>query len=167
MVLILYFIAATLFTCSDSLFDTYQKKINASLKSVFERSEYDFKDVAYDDGELKEVLYQGEPLGLLLVAEVPTCNLGGCQIKTYDDKINYESFDLLVILDHSDNILLIKTLDYYSDFGYEITSKKYLKKFVGKSTCAFSKKVDGIDAISGATVSCFALENALSVLCER
>lgn len=104
----------------------------------------------------------------ILISQVAACSLGGCSALSEKNKtLSSEYFDLLVILDKDKNIEYLKILDYFSDYGYEVTSKRYLKKFKNKNVCSFFEETDGIDAISGATVSSQALEYTLSLLCDQ
>ncbi|MBT8233664.1 MAG: FMN-binding protein [Bacteroidia bacterium] len=106
--------------------------------------------------------------GHILIAEVAACNLGGCSsFENVKKDKNSEYFDLLLILNKEEEIVTIKILDYFSDYGYEITSKNYLKKYLGKQPCDFKNEIDGIDAISGATISSYALEGMISTMCEK
>jgi len=85
---------------------------------------------------------------------------------TKQDQLNSEYYDLSVFVDANKTIQSIKVLDYFSDYGYEITSKRYLKKYVGKTLCDFSTKSDLVDGISGATMSYNGLVNSLIEFCE-
>lgn len=167
MVLVTKLILFILLSSSTSLFETYHKEINSTIKGLFKGEQIDYQDKPYPFGEIREILIGGQNAGYLLISEVATCNLGGCQIKGSNENLDSESFDMLVVISPNNEVLSIKILDYFSDYGYEITARKYLKKFIGKNICDFSKKVDGIDGISGATISCNALENSLSLLCEH
>ncbi len=113
------------------------------------------------------IINQGAEKLELILAEVAACKLGGCAtFAKVSDELASEYFDLLIILDANNKILDLKILDYFSDYGYEVNSKRYLKKFIGKSPCIFENGNDNIDAISGATISSMALEGTLSLLCK-
>ncbi len=75
----------------------------------------------------------------------------------------FEKFDLMVVVDPSNKIRLIRILKYRSEFGSEITNKKWLAQFYNKpeSTFVFRKN---IDAISGATFSSQGLINEINTL---
>ena len=152
---------------SDILFEQYQKQIQKEVSKTLDLKDLHYFNVDFEFGDLKQVISNTEVVAFVLVSEVASCHLGGCA--AISDNINGESeyFDMLVIMDTNRSILKIKILDYFSDYGYEITSKKYLKKFEGKKVCDFSTKIDGIDGISGATISSYALENCLDLLCQH
>jgi len=146
----------------------YQKKIDKCIAKSLEISKFDLNRIKYDNGELYKIESGNKVKGILLISEVASCNLGGCP--AYDKIKNAkasEYFDLMVIMDPSKQIKEVRILDYFSDYGYEVTSRSYLKKFRGKEICLFSSQNDGIDVVSGATVSSYALEGALSVLCDH
>ncbi len=165
--MVLIYIYFALFLPVTDLFTAYEKEIDATLRKLYTFDKIEYRDISYSLGEYKEIIIENTLSGYLFIAEIETCNLGGCQIKDLSINVDTESFDMLVVLNPSKEIRSIKILDYYSDYGYEITSRKYLKKFIGKPICDFSRKIDGIDAISGATISCTSLENSLSFLCEQ
>ncbi len=103
----------------------------------------------------------------LIIASIFTCNLGGCTAEQAyaKSKSSQEYFDLVLELS-DDKISKIKVLQYFSDYGYEISSKNYLKKYIGRSICDFTLSNTEVDIISGATISCDALQYFLGSLCD-
>lgn len=148
----------------------YQKQIDKQIKKVLSlESGYNVDSIEATD--LQVVKSYGKDIAYLLVTEVAACHLGGCvsplQLETMKNSgLGSEYFDALILIDLDHRILKIKILDYFSDYGYEINSKRYLKRFEGKQVCEFSAKTDGIDAISGATISSMALESVIGNLCQ-
>jgi len=153
--------------------DKYSKEVRKSIKKEFGLTDYILtKD---NTNPNLSTLRSGDDItGYVLVSEVAACHLGGC-VPSFDTSadlvkkevsLGSEYFDVLVILSPEKEIRKIKILNYFSDYGYEVTSKNYLKKFQSKSVCDFSNGRDGIDAISGATISSMALEGILGELCE-
>lgn len=63
-------------------------------------------------------------------------------------------------------ILNIKVLNYFSDYGYEMTSNRYLKQYRTKKLCQFAENPALVDGISGATISCIALVMSLEEFCD-
>jgi len=152
------------------LYEKYEKTIHKVISKTFDAqdSNISFVEIPYELGCLKKVKKNSEDIGYLFISEVAACNLGGCNsFEKIKESASSEYFDLLLILDNQKNIKQIKILDYFSDYGYEITSKRYLKKFKGKNICTFSNQNDDIDAISGATISSYALEGSLDLLCQQ
>jgi len=154
------------------LISKYSKEVRKAIKKEFGLTDYQL--VPESNSKLTS-LKNGESLtGYLFVSEVAACHLGGC-VPNYDASselidnevsLGSEYFDVLVVLTPEKEIKKIKILNYFSDYGYEVTSKNYLKKFQGKTVCDFYSGSDEIDAISGATISSMALEGILGELCE-
>jgi len=104
----------------------------------------------------------------LFIKEVKACSLNGCIAKTKskEDKIGSEYYDISVLTDSDKKILSIKVLDYFSDYGYQITSKRYLKKYKHLNLCDFNSTIPKVDGISGATISYNGLINSLIEFCN-
>jgi len=153
--------------------EKYAKAIKKAVKKEFGLTDYRLvKDE--NNKSLSGLIVDGKLEGYILASEVAACHLGGCA-PSYNTTaahlekelaLGSEYFDVLVLLTPEKLIKKIKILNYFSDYGYEVTSKNYLNKFQSKSVCAFASSEDGIDAISGATISSMALEGILGDLCD-
>jgi len=173
LALLILLMAASVQNDETPLITKYSKEVHKSIKKACGLSEY---ELVTDDNyvDLSLIMDGDVHQGYIYVAEVAACHLGGCvpsindASELFDKEVSLgsEYFDVLVILTPEKWIKKIKILNYFSDYGYEVTSKNYLKKFQEKSVCAFSTGDDGIDAISGATISSMALEGALAQLCD-
>ena len=144
--------------------DNYLRQLKKCVKSSLHVDHPIIKPLT-PRNDIVQIFDQENLIGYALVSEVASCKLGGCQSTNNVSHVQSEYFDLMVILDKTKSIVEIKVLDYFSDYGYEISSKKYLKKFIGKDVCLFAQKNDNIDAISGATVSSNAIESQIASLC--
>jgi len=165
--MVLIWIIASLCFQSNVLLNKYEKAADTELKKNLSIKDYKLNPLNFKGDELYVITSKNEKIGYLLLSEVAACNIGGCpSYKAVEKNASSEYFDMLTILDPDGQIISIKILDYFSDYGYEITSKKYLRKFYGHKVCAISKNEDGVDAISGATISSFALEAKLGQLCD-
>lgn len=152
---------------ADSLLNRYQNSAQKAVKKSLSVDDYSLIQKEFHGGELYTIQSKDQAIGYLLLSEVAACNLGGCpSYKTVEQDVSSEYFDLMTVLDKDSKILSIKILDYFSDYGYEITSKKYLKKFYGYTACDINQDKDEVDAISGATISSYALEGKLGQLCK-
>ena len=157
---------ASLFCSSPSLLDKYEKPATKEIKKKLSLKAYEFERLSFEEGELYAIKVDDKSVAYILLSEVAACNLGGCpSYKAVEQDASSEYFDLMTIIDNHSKIISIKILDYFSDYGYEITSKKYLRKFNGYKVCTISNGNDDVDAISGATISSFALEAKLGQLC--
>jgi hypothetical protein len=79
------------------------------------------------------------------------CKIGGCNINA-ENSDEFEVFYLYSLYNIKGQLTDLKILDYQSDYGYEVTSKWWLKQFVKHSEEEY-KYSKNIDAISGATTS--------------
>jgi hypothetical protein len=167
MVLKLLLILCCLTPFDTSLLHKYEKQVEKFISKEFSQEEMQLDRIDFPRGELYAINQSSETKAFILVAEVAACRLGGCSsFEKINDANAAEYFDMMLLLDSEKNIINMAILDYFSEYGYEVTSKKYLKKFKGKNVCAFSTDSDGIDAVSGATVSSYALEAMISTLCD-
>lgn len=62
-------------------------------------------------------------------------------------------FDYLVLLDEEDKVMEVKVLRYRSDYGYQITSSRWLTQFKGYDGEEPLIPGRDVDALSGATIS--------------
>lgn len=148
------------------LLSKYNKSANKAIKKSLSLKAFDLVEIDFEGGELYKIESTDQMSGYLLISEVAACNLGGCPTyKSVEQDVSSEYFDMMAILDPDSKIVSIKILDYFSDYGYEITSKKYLRKFKGYKVCTISEEKDEVDTISGATISSYALEGMLGQLC--
>jgi len=141
------------------LFKSFETTQNISLTSL------ETKETTL---ELYQVKSQFKKIGYLALREVKACSLNGCS--SGDRKINNlasEYYDIAVLLDQELNISQIVVLDYFSDYGYEISSKRYLKQYQGKNLSDFSLNTPMVDGISGATISYDALIVSLEEIGKR
>ncbi len=144
--------------------ERYQKEVDKSIKKTFD---LDDCTLAFDeDWDMYGITSSGEMHGYLYYSNIRTCKAGGC-LKESEIKNDgaYEFFDFIVLLDSEHQIRNIKILKYGSDYGFEITSRRYLRKYIGKYPCDLKASVS-VDGISGATVSVNALHSKLMELCR-
>lgn len=110
---------------------------------------------------------ENNKIAFLYIKEVQACSLNGCVAKKVsNNNIAAEYYDIAVVTDLSKTIKSIYILDYFSDYGYEISSKRYLKKYNGFKLCDFSQETNQVDGISGATISYNALIESLDEFCS-
>lgn len=180
MVLKYIIIFSLLSLCSKStngpLLSQYRSKIKKEITSKLDlnKSEYTLENIDIDKQniEVYSIFTQSNVTGYAFIKEVKACSLNGCissKPNTDDDDTGSEYYDIFVLTDMNKNIKSIKVLDYFSDYGYEITSKRYLKKYIGASLCQFSSSQDTkipVDGISGATISYNALVTTLGECCD-
>ncbi len=150
-----------------SMIEIYKKQSKKVIAKHLHLDEYETVKQDFNAGELYAIKHANETQAYLLLSEVAACNLGGChKFEKNDDHNSSEFFDLLVLLDEDLVIKHLNVLEYFSDYGYEITSSNYLKQFIGKNVCSFTQDTDDVDIISGATISSYALEATLGQVCS-
>ena len=131
--MVLRAVILTMVLCSFQapLTEKYHKQVYKTIAKSFDSKNIDLKKERFSRGELNQIIIDGVFKGYVFVAEVAACNLGGCtSYEKISDTKSSEYFDLLLVLNESKTIKSIKILDYFSDYGYEITSKNYLKKLL-------------------------------------
>lgn len=92
----------------------------------------------------------------IYVGRVISCRGGGCS-DPKDRISSNEYFDYYILFDQAKAIYSVKVFNYQASHGYEITTKGWLKQFIGYRGKAALEVNKDIDAISGATVSVYAI----------
>ena len=78
----------------------------------------------------------------------------------------FHTFDYYVLFDNKTEILKVEILHYRENWGAEICSKRWLKQFIGIDTENSQAYNNGIDGISGATISVNSLKYDLLKTCK-
>jgi len=94
----------------------------------------------------RAILKNGNINGYLVIAEAPS---------------KVETFTYLVAFNPFGQILKVKVLQYRENYGGEISSKRFLQQFVGKSKGENMMINQDIDGISGATISTTSIARAI------
>ncbi len=153
------------------MYEQYKSKIEKHINKVFDLDgivSLKGMEVPKEKFEQYFINHDTNASGYLFLKEVKACSLTGCTASNKNvvtNNVGAEYYDLAVIVDSNFEILNIKVLDYFSDYGYEIASKRYLKQYVGKNICDFSNNSIEVDGISGATISYNALIGSLNDFC--
>ena len=92
-----------------------------------------------------------EEIGIAVITYANGCLVGGCSIENKNQS-RYEKFYILSLYNANKDLIKLHVLEYPGEHGYEITTKWWLKQFVGKSNIKYKYR-QNIDALSGATVS--------------
>ena len=78
----------------------------------------------------------------------------------------FHTFDYYILFDNKAEILKVEIMQYRENWGAEICSPKWLKQFIGLNTENFQAYNNGVDAISGATISVNSLKYDLLKTCK-
>jgi len=94
------------------------------------------------------------------VGRVNSCRQGGCSNPSINQSFeNSEYFDYLIVFDEKPSVKLVKVYNYQATHGQEISVKGWLKQFTGFDGNTQLSVGKSIDAISGATISVYAITN--------
>lgn len=74
----------------------------------------------------------------------------------------FENFDFMVLLDKTNKVKLVRVLVYRENYGSEISSKRWLKQFIG-----MTEPKQFVDAISGATISVNSMKYSVNKLINK
>ena len=120
----------------------YDKKYNTiihkSIAEIFNRSTCLVEELINTDESFSVIKHNDIVLGYSVVAQAPS---------------KFHQFDYYIIFNSEAEILKIEILQYRENYGAEICSKNWLKKFINISTNTYPKYNHKIDGISGATIS--------------
>ena len=105
----------------------------------------------------------------IYVGRVNSCRAGGCSIThNMADDVSSEYFDYYILFDKNKTVQTVKVFNYQATHGHEITAKGWLKQFRGHNGSEPLVVDKNIDAISGATISvyaiCFDVETKTKIL---
>ena len=136
------------------------KKSGVSGFSQLEEINRNLNDHSEIQGKFFRVLNHSEDseVKYVFVGRVNSCRTGGCS-NSSKIQANPESeyFEYCIFFDSEKTVKQVEVFNYQATHGYEITSKGWLKQFIGfsgKDSLEVNKNIDGI---SGATISVFAI----------
>lgn len=94
----------------------------------------------------------------IYVGRVNSCRSGGCSAPTTLQTCNSsEYFEYYILFDTTAAIQQVKVFNYQATHGQEVSSKGWLKQFIGYDGSAPLKVNKDVDAIAGATISTYAI----------
>ncbi len=152
-------IVLALLSFSVGLPRSIQKKVDKEVKKTYEVESYSFSTITIPKEVLKLVPSQFNNDNFFkITANAKTIGYG------YVSKASSKTdvFDYLVLLDEDLIVKKTKVLIYREDYGGEISSKRWLKQFVGKAEGDSLVYQDNIVAISGATISVRSMTAAMN-----
>lgn len=140
---------------------SYLKKIDKEVFGLFDITSYEKQLVEIDKEVLVQMSPDFDPVGFFSI-EVNDERLGYFYYGTALSKA--DEFDYVVIFDRELIIKKVKILAYREDYGGEISSKRWLRQFDGKSSGDVLKLGAEIKGISGATISALSMTTAVNSL---
>jgi hypothetical protein len=160
------FLFAFLISVGQGIPDDLPRPVLKELNSQFGKDAFKLVDKSLEkQAEPEERFYMvespGQPgaKGYLHFGRVKTCRAGGCSLpgNKVSGDFDSEYFDYFILYNANFSIETVKIYNYQASYGHEITARGWLKQFegfAGKSSLDVGKN---IDAISGATVSVYAI----------
>jgi hypothetical protein len=91
--------------------------------------------------------------GFAYVGRVNSCRSGGCSLGGTTPDFMAEYFDYFILFDEKAAVRLVRVFNYQATHGHGITSKGWLRQFVGYNGSQQLEPGKNVDAISGATIS--------------
>ncbi len=149
--------------------DYDHRLISKEIKRTFKTDGYNLKMLnpadssglsTHSKGNYFTISNHVSQLGYCYIGRVNSCRAGGCSIsssETNNVDLDYEYFDYIVIFDSSYIVKGLRVFNYQATHGHEICSRNWLKQYVGFDGNRQLKVGKDIDAISGATISVYAI----------
>lgn len=173
----------TLIVCLTSLLSWGQSEINYRDKSLQKELQKagisDFsmvKELCIADSVKQQFRLQGKFFEIdsdvsqykyIYTGRVNSCRAGGCSISAeIPNEEESEYFDYFILFNKNKSVQLVKVFNYQATHGHEITSKGWLKQFIGHDGSESLQVNKNIDAISGATISVYAITCDLKLKTE-
>ncbi len=149
--------------------DYNHKKISKFIKKTYDIEVFDLKETYVDHDQVfmgKYFLINSETdsQSIVYIGRVNSCRAGGCSGDNSSPIKSYEYFDYIIAFDKDRKIKKIKVFNYQATHGQEITAKSWLKQFIYKEEVDHFAVNKNIDAISGATISVFAITNDVNMV---
>ena len=141
------------------------KKLSKFIKKTYNIDEFSLKEIQNDNqlnGKLFVIKTATDSSSIVYIGRVNSCRADGCSIDNNSTNGSFEYFDYIIAFNKCKQIINIKVYNYQATHGQEITAKSWLKQFnynENKDTFVVNKN---IDAISGATISVYAITNDIN-----
>lgn len=156
------------FTYNPSNINFNNKSLLRTLKKSGLSFDNDIKELVFKDslninehvdGKYFRVIKKNESqYKYLYIGRVNSCRAGGCAQSVDEfNNVGSEYFDYFIFWDSTKTVQLVKVYNYRATHGQEITAKGWLKQFIGFVDGDALEVDKNIDAISGATISVYAI----------
>ena len=147
-------------TGSESLYEKNYKRANKALEKLWEDELVQVDRINLDRAIMADK--QLDPLELYAVSTInqpPKAYL--CLVKA-PSKV--DTFTFMIIYNLDLTIRHVELLEYKENYGGEISSKRFLRQFQGKSGADHMELGQDIDGISGATISVQSIIRGIRIL---
>ena len=143
------------------------KKIYKFFKKTYDVDEFSIEEIKIDNrlkGKFFIIKTNTDSSFIGYVGRVNSCRANGCSIDNNLTNDSFEFFDYIIAFDKNKNILNVKVFNYQATHGQEITAKSWLKQFNYKEDRDKFIVNKNIDAISGATISVYAITDDINMV---
>ena len=142
-----------------ALLSVLQKENISDFSKIIELSVADsIKQSFRLHGKFFKVNSDVSQIKYIYTGRVNSCRAGGCSISIELPKEEEsEYFDYFILFDKDKTVILVKVFNYQATHGQEVTSKGWLKQFIGHDGKESLQVGKNVDAISGATISVYAI----------
>ncbi len=145
------------------------KKISKFIKKTYNIDEFSLKEIQNNNqlnGKLFIIKTATDSFSTVYIGRVNSCRADGCSIDNNSTNKSFEYFDYIIAFNKDKQIINIKVYNYQATHGQEITAKSWLKQFIHKENQVAFSVNKNIDAISGATISVYAITNDVNMINE-
>ncbi len=100
----------------------------------------------------------GVPDRFVYVGRVNSCRAGGCSV-SLDEELygDSEYFDYFILFNPGPVVHAVQVYNYQATHGQEVSARGWLRQFEGYTGTGYLKVGKEVDAISGATISVYAI----------
>jgi hypothetical protein len=145
------------------LYNDILKQHESCTENDISINEIDLSDTKFvEEGKFYHVVNttSNKLMNHLYIGRINSCRAGGCSIdRPLDPGETSEYFDYYILFDKDCKIKQVRVYNYQASHGQEVTAKNWLKQFIGFDDTSSLKVGKNIDAISGATISVYAITN--------
>ena len=97
-------------------------------------------------------------INYMYIGRVYSCRTGGCSISMdLNENFETEYFDYFILFDPECTVQLVRVFNYAATHGHEVSAIGWLKQFAGYNGTDILEVGKNVDAISGATISVYAI----------
>lgn len=162
LVLLISFSLLQLFVYSQKPVNFEHKKISKSIQKILKVDNFTLEEIQGDStwylkGKFFTINQTEDSSNTVYIGRVNSCRAGGCSIYHDAEDGSYEYFDYLITFNKDKKVVGVKVFNYQATHGQEMTAKSWLKQFVGLEEESKFEVGKQIDAISGATISVYAI----------
>lgn len=138
------------------------KKISKLIDKKFSIEKFELEEVVskkewFLNGKFFKVNSELDSSNMLYIGRVNSCRAEGCSIEHVSTDGSFEYFDYIIAFDSLKSVVAVKIFNYQASHGQEVTAKSWLKQFIGFDEQSEFSVGKQIDAISGATISVYAI----------